>query len=266
MTLGHASAREITVNGAAISCAAIAQEIQHHPADNQFDAWTSATRALVVRELLLQEARRQGLAAIPITDSDGRVETNEEALIRTLISTATKPSVPDDEACQRVYDRTPQAFATPDLMEVSHILLAADPADAHARIVANSTAEQLIATLTQHPDRFEALAAAHSACPSKQVGGSLGQIGPGETVPEFETALAEAPVGIVAPEPVPSRYGIHVVLVARRITGMPMSFDDAKPHIRHWLMARAERTAAASLVARLAAAATITGFTLTPPQ
>ena len=46
----------VTVNGVAISRKAIAAEVQNFPARNPGDGWRTATRALVIRELLLQEA------------------------------------------------------------------------------------------------------------------------------------------------------------------------------------------------------------------
>ena len=50
----------ITVNGVGVSEEAIRLEAQHHPADNPGAALTEAARALVIRELLLQERRGCG--------------------------------------------------------------------------------------------------------------------------------------------------------------------------------------------------------------
>ena len=54
---------EVRVNGVEIGPEAIAEEIQHHPAPDPQTAWTEAARALAVRELLLQEARRLDVVA-----------------------------------------------------------------------------------------------------------------------------------------------------------------------------------------------------------
>ena len=48
----------VTVNGVPISRKAIAAEVQNFPAANPGAGWKAATQALVIRELLLQEARR----------------------------------------------------------------------------------------------------------------------------------------------------------------------------------------------------------------
>ena len=50
----------VSVNGVVMPRDAIARETQHHPADTPILAWQAAARALVIRELLLQEARRLG--------------------------------------------------------------------------------------------------------------------------------------------------------------------------------------------------------------
>ena len=47
----------VSVNGVAIARDAIAREMQHHPAPKPIAAWQQAARALVIRELLLQQAR-----------------------------------------------------------------------------------------------------------------------------------------------------------------------------------------------------------------
>ena len=46
----------VAVNGVAIAAEAIAAEMQNHPAPDADAAWQAAARALVTRQLLLDEA------------------------------------------------------------------------------------------------------------------------------------------------------------------------------------------------------------------
>ena len=94
----------VRVNGKEISRAAIAREIQNHPAPTPADAAEAATRALVVRELLLQEAARLGLDPDPQPVVGGR-ETDEDALVRALIAREVIVPTPTDAECRRVYAR-----------------------------------------------------------------------------------------------------------------------------------------------------------------
>ena len=82
---------EVRVNGVEITPEAIAQEIQHHPAPDAETAWTEAARALAVRELLLQEARRAGLEAGPELDAGGQW-LGVNAVIRSFRVTFTEGS------------------------------------------------------------------------------------------------------------------------------------------------------------------------------
>ena len=50
--------KTISVNGKVIPREVIAREVQNHPAEKPILAWQAAARALVVRELLLQESER----------------------------------------------------------------------------------------------------------------------------------------------------------------------------------------------------------------
>jgi peptidyl-prolyl cis-trans isomerase C len=250
----------VSVNGVAISPAAIAQEIQNHPAASWSEARTAAARALVVRELLLQEARRLALSPAPIDDGEGRRETDEEALIRGLVEREVQTPRADEATCRRVFERTPARFRSPDLYEARHILLAAGPDDDAARAAAHTEAAALVETLQRTPAAFEALARAHSACPSAATGGNLGQIGPGQTVPEFERALAALPEG--APAPVETRYGVHVVEVVRKLAGRALPFELVHARIAAWLDESARRAAIRQYIAVLAGRAQITGVDL----
>lgn len=253
--------RAVRVNGVAILRAAIAREVQNHAAATPADAWVMAARALVVRELLLQEARRLAVVPVPACDAEGRRETDEEALVRQLIAQEVKTPEPTETECRRVFETQRARFTSPPLWEVRHILVPA-AADKAARTAARAKARAIIEELTLAPDRFAALAEAYSACPSGKVGGSLGQIGPGQTVPEFEAALATLPLGIVAAEPVETRYGFHVVLVDRRIDGRALTFEMAKASIAQWLAERVFRTAVRQYIGLLAGRATLEGVEL----
>jgi peptidyl-prolyl cis-trans isomerase C len=168
----------------------------------------------------------------------------------------------DEAACRRYYEQNRQRFRSPDLFEARHILLPAAPGDRAARADARVMATTIIADVRSDPAAFATLAANFSACPSGKAGGNLGQIGPGQTVPEFERALAASPVGAVAPEPVETRYGLHVVWLDRRIAGRELPFDAVRERIADWLGEKARRAAIRQYIAILAGRADIAGVEL----
>ena len=254
----------VSVNGRQIPRDVIAREAQHHPSDKPTGAWEAAARALVIRELLLQEANRLVLSAEPLVDDDGRRETDEEASMRTLIEQEVQTPVPDDAACQCYFEQNRQRFRTPNLFEASHILLAAHPRDAERMRKAEELASAIIAELRSDPGRFPDLAALHSDCPSASQGGNLGQLGRGQTVPEFERALATLRTGDITTEPVRTRFGLHIIRVERRIDGRDLPFEAVHQRIAAYLSEAVARRAVAQYVGILAGRAQITGIQLAP--
>jgi peptidyl-prolyl cis-trans isomerase C len=252
----------ITVNEAEITAEAIAEEAQNHPTTSSDEAVGEAARALVIRELLLQEARRQRVAGVPDDLGDGKRESDEEALIRALLEREVRVPQADQDACLRFYANQSERFRTPELFEAAHILIAADAADhdAHQRAVA--LAEGLIAQLQSTPDRFEELARSHSACASARDGGHLGQLEQGQTTPEFESFLVALEEGQLSPVPVPTRYGAHVLRLDRRRPGRVLPFEEVAGLIAHYLQEASFRRGAAQYIGLLAGDARIHGIDL----
>ena len=251
--------KEISVDGVAIPEADILAEAQNHPADTPGAALLEAARALVVRQLLLQEALRKG-AAVPDGSQSGPRETVEDAAIRTLVAREVEVPTATQEECRRFYERNPARFRTDTIFEARHILIAAPEADKDARKEARDLAGALIAQLCGRPSDFTALARVHSACPSREEGGNLGQITRGSTVAEFEAALGDMTPGGLAPQPVESRYGFHVVMLDRRIDGETLPFDLVQPRIAGWLEAAVWSKAVSQYISMLAGKATIRGI------
>jgi peptidyl-prolyl cis-trans isomerase C len=252
----------VRVNGVVVSRDAISREAQHHPADKPIAAWQAATRALVIRELLLQEARRIGIAAAPRTDGAGRRETEEEALIRGLIEQEVTTPHPDEEACRRYYARNRKAFRSPTIYQAAHILFAARQRDAETFDRAGQEASAALDALRRDPSRFDELARLHSDCPSAAQGGNLGQITAGQTTPEFEEALSSLAPGSISREPVVTRYGLHIIRLDRTIAGRDLPFELVADRIANYLGESVTRRATAQYIARLVSRAEITGFAL----
>ncbi|MFA5521676.1 MAG: peptidylprolyl isomerase [Castellaniella sp.] len=229
-----AAPRPIRVNGVEISAEAIANEAQHHPmpVGKPGWAWRAAAHALVLREVLLQEARARALEVQPQELAPGRWETDEEALIRQLLDSLIAPARIDDAALRALYDAAPERFRGPSLFEAAHILFAAAPDDDEARARAMAAAQAVLAELLVQPRRFAALAGEYSACPSRENGGLLGQLASGDTVPEFEAALATMAEGVVHPQPVPTRYGVHILRLDARVRGEILPFEAVLPQLR----------------------------------
>ena len=106
---------------------------------------------------------------------------------------------------------------------------------------------------------FPTLAKEFSACPSKETGGSLGQLSKGQTVPEFEKQINCLSTGI-AEKPIESRYGFHVVNITRKIEGKALEYDMVADKVKGYLTHRASHLAIQAYIQGLIEAADIQGI------
>lgn len=234
-----ASSREelpnVYVNGVMIDKTAIAQELQYHPAASKEDALFLATQALVVRELLklaVIEDAQLGQAAW---------DANEEQAISDLIEKNVIATTPDASTCERYYEQNKTEYKTAPIMSVRHILLASLPEDGEERLELKNKAYKLIEQIkdSANPDaEFIELARQYSACPSKEQGGEMGILTAGQTVPEFESVVFAMEKGL-APSPIESRYGFHIVDVLDKQPGLQLDYLQAKPAIANKLAQQA---------------------------
>lgn len=251
---------KVSVNGVPILREAIAREVQHHPAGKPADAWRAAAKALVVRELLRQEAKRLGISAEPLADSEGRRETDDEAALRALVEREVVTPEPTEAECRRYFERNRERFRSPEMWEVSHILIQASANDPDGYARASEAARRLCEALSREPALFEDLARAHSGCASSSDGGRLGQITPGETTREFEAALRSMQSGSMSREPVATRYGFHIIRLDAHCPGRALAFDTVRDLVARYLAESVRRRALAQYVSWLASRAAVTGI------
>lgn len=230
-SLGRPAPCALFVGETPISEAQIAQEMQHHRAMKPEQSRADAARALVVRELLRLESVRLGLAgtAAPI----GR-ETDEEAAIRSLLESQLERRVPSEDDCLRYYEQNRARFHSPDRIRVRHILCGAAIDDVDGRVKARLQSEAMVKQLQADPMAFTALAMRHSDCPSKDQGGELGWLEHGQATPEFDRQVFRLRAGL-APFPVESRWGYHVVQVDEISAGELQDFEDVRERISDYL-------------------------------
>ncbi|MCC0056761.1 MAG: peptidylprolyl isomerase [Rhodobiaceae bacterium] len=249
----------ISVNGVEIREEDILSEAQNHPAVAPGEAVRSAARALVVAELLSQEAARQDILVAPETDDEGRRETERDAAIRGLLDREISVPAADDTTCRRYYENNLAKFRSAPLYEARHILLTVPPGDETADRQAKEAAASISDRIKSDPTLFSELALRHSACPSRQQYGSLGQLAPGSTVAEFEAALETMTTGEIS-GPVRSRFGYHVIALDRKIEPRQLPYEIVAERVAAWLEASSWSKAVAQYIAILAASADVRGI------
>lgn len=231
----------------------IARETPFHPAASLADAQLSAARALVIRELLTQRAAMLGLQ---VDDADDTEQT-----LATLLEHELNVPEPDADTCRRYFDSHPERFSEPVQLKVRHILLPAAPEDAKARDAQYHLALKLLAELQQHPERFTEQAQRHSACPSRDQGGDLGWLTPGQTVAELDQALQRLPVGLYE-RPLASRYGWHLISLDERHESTPRPYEQVSQQVQHYLREDATRQALRQYLLALETEIGVEGFRL----
>jgi peptidyl-prolyl cis-trans isomerase C len=167
---------------------------------------------------------------------------------------------PAVDECRRFYEQHPARFTVGELVFARHILFAVTSGVPVAAL--RSEAEQTLAELRSHPERFAEFARELSNCPSGQQDGNLGQLSPGECAPEFERAVFGSTATGVLPKLVNTRYGFHIIAIDGRVAGRLAPFDAVQETIAVHLAEEVARKALAQYVAVLAGDAQVQGVDL----
>lgn len=239
----------ISVNGVTITNDAVGREMQHHPAASRNEAERQAATALVVRELLLQRVSEREVAG-----------ATEDERIANLIEEEIRVPEPTDEEIARYYRRNGLQFTSPAIYRAAHIFFPARVSNDRASGEAKAAAEAVFASVTADPAQFDGLARAHSACSSKDQGGSLGLVRKGDTNPELEQAMATMEVGSI--RLVRSRHGYHILRLDDRAEATSLPFEQARGWIAEHLRKSSKRRAIAQYLQLLTARAAIKGIDL----
>jgi peptidyl-prolyl cis-trans isomerase C len=218
----------ITINGHELSDADVARELPHH--QDVANPLQRATTAAILRCLLLEEADRLEIQA-----------EDEETLFDAVLIKAAPVVPPDDNECRRFYESNPQRFTVGELVEAEHILFQVTPTV--DLLVLRRRAEATLEDLLAQPERFAEFARNQSNCPSSEIGGNLGQLSRGDTVPEFDKAIFSMSPGAIRPRLLETRFGLHIVRVARRVGGRLLPYEQVADII-HALLAASRQDAA----------------------
>jgi peptidyl-prolyl cis-trans isomerase C len=123
-------------------------------------------------------------------------------------------------------------------------------------------AEETLNILLKQPERFADLARELSNCPSGENGGILGQLGRGDTVPEFEKVLFSPSRMGVSRDLVKTRFGFHIISIDQRIPGKQLPFDMVRDEVASRLRTSVEERALRQYVNVLAGGAALEGVDL----
>jgi peptidyl-prolyl cis-trans isomerase C len=237
----------ISVNGSEIADSAIEQELPHHrQAKNPLK---QTVHELVLRTVLLQEADRLAIAG-----EDG------EARVEALFAQEVRVPQADDAACATFYRNRPQLFSSGEMVEARHILFQITPTVPLELL--RETGDAVLAELREHPDRFSDLATQYSNCPSGALGGNLGQLTRGQTVPEFEELVFRLAAGELADRLLETRFGLHIVQVERRVEGKLLPYEAVQSQIAENLTRQAWQRGVHQYMQILVGRADIQGVTL----
>lgn len=216
-------------------------------------------------ELLRQAAQAEEL--LDVSDApcaDG--VTSEAASIAIEVLLERKVSVPEppEEACRRHHAAHAKTYHTGEKVHVRHILFALTPGMDVAAL--RNRAEACLLDVRCHDgsahDGFARSARELSNCPSGAEGGDLGWLASTDCAPEFARELFGQPQVGVLPRLVHSRFGLHVVEVLARQSGIDQPFEAIRGAVAMSLRQQSFVTALRQYLRLLAGQATVQGIDL----
>jgi peptidyl-prolyl cis-trans isomerase D len=186
-----------------------------HPTDAELKAFYDSHKQQYANSV--PEKRKVKYAIVELSKIEGGIQISHDDLMA-------------------YYDQHRDQYRTPEQVKVSHILIKTPlpgpdgKVDEKGAAEAQRRAEDLLKQIKSGAN-FEELAKKYSEDPgSAKEGGSLGFIGRGRTVPEFEKVAFSLPKGQIS-DLVKSSYGFHIIRVDDKQDAHMKTLDEVKEEI-----------------------------------
>ncbi len=166
-------------------------------------------------------------------------KVKEEMLSRYAVQKAVERVRVTDEEAKKYFEENPEQFAPQATFNASHILVETE-----------EQAAEIAEQIKSGELTFEDAAMQFSSCPSKQNGGSLGEFGHGQMVPEFEAACEALEEGELS-APVQTQFGWHLIKLVSKGMGKPVEYKDVAEQLKEALMGEKQNAAYQSKINQL---------------
>ncbi len=186
---------------------------------------------LIGNKLLLLEAKKNLFEIEP--EFKAQLAKVKDSLLSSYALEKALSSVKvSDKEAEEYYEQNKDKFDAGESVTASHILVDSE-----------ELARELIAKINGGEISFEDAAKAHSSCPSGQNGGSLGEFGRGQMVPEFDSAVFAMNVGEISAEPVKTQFGYHLIRLDSKKESAPTPYAEIANAIKAGLLSEKKRAA-----------------------
>ena len=201
-------------------------------------------RAIILEQLInsrlfLIDAQKNLLEADPAFTAQLR-KLKSQLLTNFAVEKLLSTIKVTDAEVEAFYNEHPEAFMQGDTVNASHILVSTE-----------EEALSIYAKISSGEMTFEDAAKAYSSCPSKENGGSLGDFGQGQMVPEFDKAVFSMEVGEVTATPVQTQFGYHLIRLNAKNAGTTVALDEIREALKGKLLEEKQQQAYESRVGQL---------------
>ena len=194
---------------------------------------------LVANKLLLLDARRNLYEAEPAFKAE-LAKLRDNLLISYAADKAVESAKVSDKDAEEYYNQNKERFLSDESVNASHILVKSE-----------EEALAILAKINAGEISFEQAAMESSSCPSKANGGSLGDFGRGQMVPEFDAAVFSMEVGEISKTPVKTQFGYHLIKLNSKNAAEEIPFAEIAPEIKNALLQEKQRAAYDSKINQL---------------
>ncbi|HVS00746.1 MAG TPA: peptidylprolyl isomerase [Thermoanaerobaculia bacterium] len=189
------------------------------------------TQITELRSRLGEDGFKKALDGEKMTEQDLLQELRENSIVKKYLQSTIKEAPVSDQAAKAFYDQNQQQMKRPEQAHLRHILVRVpEGATPEQKQQARAKADGVLARVKAGED-FAKLAQENSDDPSsKERGGDLSWVTPGQTVESFEKAAFALKPNEVSPV-VESRFGYHIIqLLEHRPAGV-LPFEQVKDRI-----------------------------------
>ena len=189
-------------------------------------------------KLMLLDAKRNLLEA----EADFKAELaklKDRLLTSYAVSKVLEKVSVTDKDAETYYEENKDKFVTGETVNASHILVESE-----------EKALEILKEI-EGGKSFEDAAKEYSSCPSGAQGGSLGDFGKGQMVPEFDTAVFEMEVGEITKAPVKTQFGYHLIKLNAKNEEKPYAFEEIKGQLGDLVMKDKQQKAFQSKINQL---------------